>query len=114
MTIQECYEALGGGYANAVQRFGMEAMVRRFAPKYLQDPTFEALEKCLQAGDTEGAFRQAHTLKGVAKNLSFVLLGDRASELTELLRAGKLQEARDFFPQVRREHERAQEVLKQL
>ena len=53
------------------------------------DQAFEALGNALSAGDTTAAFEAAHALKGVLANLSLTPLFNVASEITELLRAGK-------------------------
>lgn len=42
----------------------------------------------MSRGDLREAFRHAHTLKGVAQNLSLTSLAEAASVLTEALRAG--------------------------
>ena len=65
MNVEQCYEELGSDYKNVLNRFGQsEAMVKKFALRFLQDPSFEELEKNLQQANAEEAFRAAHTLKG--------------------------------------------------
>lgn len=86
MNIKECYEAAGGDFAEIMKRFCTEAMVTKFALKFLNDPTFDTLISDLEKGDYEASFRGAHTLKGVAMNLSFTELCSVSAELTELLR----------------------------
>lgn len=89
MTLQEVYEMTGGDYDGALGRFRDEARVRRFALMFLQDESFSQLEQAVAAGDGELAFRMAHTLKGLALNMSFDRLAASASALTEQLRSGK-------------------------
>lgn len=86
MNIKECYEAAGGDFSEIMKRFCSEAMVTKFALKFLNDPTFDTLIADLEKGDCEASFRGAHTLKGVAMNLSFTELYSVSEELTELLR----------------------------
>lgn len=40
MTIEECYEAIESDYKSVFKRFGNDAMVKRFAIKFLNDPSF--------------------------------------------------------------------------
>ena len=35
MTIRECYEKTGSDYESILKRFGSEAMIQRFALKFL-------------------------------------------------------------------------------
>lgn len=86
MEPKECYEAFGGDYMDAVQRLQNDALIKRFALKFLSDPSFEMLESAVEKKDYEEAFRAAHTLKGVSQNLGFKELGDASSLITEALR----------------------------
>lgn len=86
MTIQECYQILGGNYSDVEKRLLNAALVRRFITKFLQDDSFEKLSAGIRDGQREEAFRAAHTLKGVCQNLGFGRLSASAEKLTELLR----------------------------
>lgn len=86
MTIEQCYQQLGGNYAQALSRLSSPALVEKFAQMFLRDTSFAELCAAVQAGRTEDAFRAAHTLKGVSANLSFDRLHHSASDLVELLR----------------------------
>ncbi|WP_330654980.1 hypothetical protein [Anaerotignum sp. MSJ-24] len=44
MTIEECYEAIESDYKSVFKRFGNGAMVKRFAIKFLNDPSFNELK----------------------------------------------------------------------
>lgn len=62
----------GINYDSGVNRFaGNEALFTKFLKKFVDDPTFSDLRKAMAGTDTDEAFRQAHTLKGVVGNLSF-------------------------------------------
>ena len=86
MTIQECYEAIGGNYKDVLGRLQSEALIRRFTLKFLEDQSYLQLKQALENKNFEDAFRGAHTLKGVCQNLSFDRLYEVSNELTELLR----------------------------
>ena len=71
MTIQECYEAIGGNYEEVLGRLQSEALIRRFTLKFLEDQSYLQLKQALENKNYEDAFRSAHTLKGVCQKLSF-------------------------------------------
>lgn len=86
MTIQECYEKMGGDYAQVEKRLPSVSLIQKFAAKFLDDSSFSQLCEAMKEGHRAEAFRCAHTLKGVCGNLSFSKLLSSVSRLTELLR----------------------------
>lgn len=89
----------GIDYAEAMERFcGNESLFARIAVKYLDDPHVDALEAAMASGDAAAAEREAHSLKGVAGNLSFVRLYDLAARVTDALRANDIDSARTLMP----------------
>lgn len=91
MELRECYEKCGGDYEDALSRLmNKEAFVKRLLLKFPDDGSFRLLKTSIDGTDAETAFRAAHTLKGVAQNLSLTKLGDSASALTEALRGGSI------------------------
>ena len=48
MTVKECYEQMGSDYESVLGRMGSEAMIKRFAFKFLQDPSFNNLKENLE------------------------------------------------------------------
>lgn len=86
MTIQECYQSLGGNYAEVQQRLPSDRLIKRFITKFLDDGSYAELSQAMASGQREQAFRAAHTLKGVCANLSFTRLLTSVSALTDLLR----------------------------
>ena len=71
MTVKECYEQMGADYEDVLGRLRNEALIRKFAKKFLEDGSFQMLKDGLVKKDGEMAFRAAHTLKGVCQNLGF-------------------------------------------
>lgn len=114
MTIQEFYQEISGSYAEAVGRMMKDTLVQRFALKFSKDPSFAELKQSMEAGDMEAAFRAAHTLKGVCKNLAFTKLADSATEITELLRMGDIEKSRELFPVVQADYENVLRGLEKL
>lgn len=86
MTIEQCYQEMGGSYSEVCSRLPSQKLVEKFVRKFLDDQSYAQLTAAMNAGNHDDAFRAAHTLKGVAANLSFTRLRASASDLTELLR----------------------------
>lgn len=108
MTIQECYQQLGGDYAQVAKRLPSVSLVERFIAKFPADGSFAELCHAMEAGQRETAFRAAHTLKGVSANLGFDRLQASSGRLTELLRPESDAIPESAFPlleEVRRDYE---------
>ena len=115
MTVKECYEQMGSDYEGVLGRLGSEAIVKRFALKFLQDSSFDQLKESLAKNDGEEAFRAAHTLKGICLNLGFDNLFAPSQELTEKLRGATTIEGTDeLFAAVEKEYDRTCEALRKI
>ena len=66
---------------------GNEAMYLRLVSSVPSEKRFDDLSNALSEGNLDEAFDAAHALKGVLGNLSLTPLYEKASEITELLRA---------------------------
>lgn len=86
MTVKECYEIMKGDYDDVLSRLRTDERIKKFLLKVLDDTSFALLCNALEKKDIEEAFRAAHTLKGVCKNMSLTNLAYSASNLTEALR----------------------------
>ncbi len=73
-----------------------------------------ALERALESGNTVELAREAHTLQGVAANLSATALRLRADELEHAARIGELKAARKLLDAARDEVFRCRHVIPQL
>ncbi len=114
MTLEECYAALEGSYTDAIGRLRSEKLVRKFAIKFLADPSFQLLEDSLASQDYSEAFRASHTIKGVCQNLAFNKLGNSSDPLTESLRGGWTDAAAGLVEQVRADYQQTINALRQL
>ncbi|MDE6029268.1 MAG: Hpt domain-containing protein [Clostridiales bacterium] len=101
MTVEECYEKMGGDYADVTSRLRTDERIKRFLLKVVDDASFNNLCENIAAHNMEEAFRAAHTLKGVCSNLSLTMLQCSASEITEALR-GKTEYSADIEPYLAR------------
>ena len=107
MNVLNAYEAIGADYKGVFSRLGSDALVERFAAKFLDDPSFGKLEAALEAGEAKEAFMAAHTLKGICQNLGFTNLLGPVVEMTEALRnASEVGDATGLFPAVEAEYDK--------
>lgn len=114
MKIRECYEQMGADYDNVLSRLGSDAMVERFALKFLQEKTFDNLKVAIEKKDAEEAFRAAHTLKGICLNLGFDNLFTVSSELTEKLRPRTLEGSEELLQKVQEQYDITVQALKNV
>lgn len=110
MTVKECYEKAGSDYDGVLNRLGSEALIKRFAIKFLNDPSFQDLTD----GLAEKAFRAAHTLKGVCLNLGFSELYKASAELTEVLREREIPDNADLYQKVKEQYEILTAAIQEL
>ncbi|MCI8453466.1 MAG: Hpt domain-containing protein [Lachnospiraceae bacterium] len=105
--------AAGVNLETALSRFmNMEAMYLKFLLRFPADPNFESLKEAQAAGDTEAAFRAAHTLKGVAGNLGLDRFYESVAKLTEALRAGESGNTDGLMEQAAADYEEICSVIK--
>ena len=86
MTVEKCYEVMKGDYKDAASRLVTDERIKKFLIKFLSDNSFSQLCTAMEKKNLEEAFRAAHTLKGISKNLSLTALAYSSSNLTEALR----------------------------
>ena len=89
-----------------------EGLLMRLLRAFLQDANFAQLQEALAKGDVSGAFTAAHTLKGVAGNLSMKDLFARGSEVVECLRGGDLGAAAEKMPAVEAAYRKVVDALR--
>lgn len=100
MTLKEFYKKIDGDYDDVVQRLVKEARVEKFILKFIEDKTYICLVETLDNGDTEKAFRFAHTLKGLCMTLGFKSMYSEVIEITEYLRNGERDKAMQILPEL--------------
>lgn len=95
----------GIDYVDAMDRFGDNAeLYERLAMKYLNDTHLVSLQAAIEAHEFSDGYSEAHALKGVAGNLSFVDLFKTAALVSDALYAGESGAAIDYLPQVEAAH----------
>ena len=116
MTLKECYETMGADYDDVMSRLRTDERIKKFLLKVADDKSFDLLKDSLETHNMEEAFRAAHTLKGVALNLSLMKLHKSASEMTERLR-GKTEYSDEFkplFEEVERDYKLTVECIRAI
>lgn len=86
MSLEIAYAAMGGDLETVRGRLMTDERIEKFAKIFLQDTSMQTLETALEAGDFSEAYRGAHTLKGVSRDLGFTPLFEAASALSDALR----------------------------
>lgn len=89
MSVEAFYEQAGADLAGVRGRLLSDERIEKFVRMFLADPTFSDLEAALRAGDMEAAFRAAHTMKGLSRDLGLMRLFEPSSELADALRPGE-------------------------
>lgn len=112
MTLEECYQKLGGDYADVIGRLGSERLVQKFVLKFPDDGSYKLLLLSMEQEKVEDAFRAAHTIKGMCQNLGFSRLLASVSALTEALRAKNLAEGRGLLGAVEKDYMLTVEVIR--
>lgn len=87
MALATFYEQIDGDLADVRKRLVTDERIEKFVRIFQSDETYATLERAFAEGQAETAFRAAHTLKGMGRDLGFTELSQRASDLTEALRA---------------------------
>lgn len=100
MTLIEFYNKVNGDYEDVIFRFRDETRIMRFAKIFLRDEIFNQLQNAIESKDWSAAFRAAHTIKGMALNMSFTRLFESSAALTEHLRGGAELTNRGIYDKV--------------
>ena len=91
-----------------------EALMMKFLLRFPGDENFSRLKETMAQSDAVGAFEAAHTLKGVASNLSMKDIFRWTSMIVEDLRAGDLTAAKEKMPALEAAYSNALTVLGQV
>lgn len=103
-------------YADGLKRFSNVAMLyQKHLKKFPADQTCNQLVEAMNQGDFEEAFRQAHTLKGIAGNLSLAGLYQICIPFVEALRGGAdIEKAKELLPELEVAYHRAVDEITSL
>lgn len=114
-ALEEKFVAAGNDYASLSERtFGDEALIAQLMQIFLQDDSFKIMRQSMDNGETEAAFKAAHSLKGSCGMLGLTPLFEIMKIITDKLRYGDLEGAEKVFPQTSEEYEKAIALIKEL
>ena len=98
MGLLDELRLLGANVDEAVERMmGNEAFYQKMLGKFPAMFESTALSTDFDGSDCGPAIEKAHTLKGVTGNLSLTPLYEAYTEITNLLRAGEVEPARELL-----------------
>lgn len=86
MDIKKLYSDIGGDYDTALNRLMMDSLIEKMVLKFNQTDYISSLEDAVNNFDLDNVFFHAHSLKGVALNLSFLKLSEATVVLTDYVR----------------------------
>ena len=86
MDVKQFYLETNGNYNEALSRMMNDALIVRMISKFMSGNSVDNLIALYDNKDYRGLFSAAHTLKGVAGNLSLTPLFDIACVITEATR----------------------------
>lgn len=107
MALETFYAQIDGDLDDVRRRLLADERIEKFVRIFAADETYADLERAFAEGKADIAFRAAHTLKGMGRDLGFTGLSERASDLTEALRAddsgayGDMEAAAELHARVR-------------
>lgn len=115
MNLSEIAKNLDVDVAAAVNRFGgMEILYIKYLKKFLQDDTFQNLEKSVEQKDMKLTEMYAHTLKGVAANLGLEKIRISADCVVQAVRQNEYAKVDFLFSDCKEEYTRAITMLQEL
>lgn len=109
MTLQEFYLAVGGSYNEVLERLMDEQRVLKYLRRFTTTTEYDEMQQAIASEDWETAFRNSHSIKGMALNLCLGNLATTSSALCETMRHG--EPTVDIAPLLAETEEKYKEVL---
>lgn len=115
MTLEECYEKIGGDYGDVLTRLDSRELVLKYLRRVPDDGSYEKLRSAMRNRRVKEAFLAAHTLKGFALTMGLPGLVEWSGRLTEKLREGEAyDEADNMFGKLSAEFCRVAGLIREL
>ena len=115
MTVPEFYESIRGDYDGVMSRLMKQERILKYVGKFFGGAGLAELDKALSEQRWPDAFREAHSMKGMALNLGFSVLAASSSELCEALRSGEpVGDIPGMYEAVKRDYAETEAAAKQL
>ena len=114
MELQEMYILIGGDYEDAMARLMKEERLRKFLGMFLQSGEYDNMITAYEDKDYERLFRESHSLKGMAANLSLSSLFTAVSDVCESVRHGAPEtDISDLIEKAKFEYKRTTDGIKE-
>lgn len=110
-AIKALYQIADGDYAGVIGRLRTNDRVAKFVTMFADDASYNNLVDNMASQNWDEAFRAAHTLKGISRDMGFVSLSKCTSEITGALRAGDHETAQELLPTVQEEYRRVADAI---
>lgn len=110
-AVEALYQVTGGDYDGVVSRLRKNDRIAKFVTMFADDPSYQNLISNMESQNWEEAFRAAHTLKGVSRDMGFITVSENASEVCEALRAENPDLAKELLPALQEEYTRVAEAI---
>ncbi len=106
-SLKSAFISSGNDYFAALERVAGDAeLLSELMQMFLADENFSNMKAAMNAGETEKAFRAAHSLKGSCGMLGMTALYDAMVRITDEFRHGNLEGGRELFPETENEYKK--------
>ena len=103
--LRRFYSSVGGDFATALNRAADdEEFLISLLKVFESDKTWGDLNAAITAGDAKTAFGCAHSLKGSSGMLELNRFYKQIYDITEALRAGNIDAAKQYLPKCSEEY----------
>lgn len=114
MTLEACYEALGGDLTEVLERLDSEKLIRKYLLRVPGDGSYKNLEDAMRRRAPVEASLAAHTLKGFALTLGLPGLADVAGRLSDALRGENGEDPELLYEALKARYCETVEVISRL
>lgn len=115
MNLEDFYKGRKEDYSVILGRFmGNENLLKKFVKNFPDDPTYGDLCQAMEEKDWKQVEMSAHTLKGVAANLSFTQLFRASADLVNVMRRQETDKADGLFSEVQKTYEELVQDISRL
>lgn len=109
------YISAGNDYSALSERTcGDEELIVQLMQMFIADDSWESMCAFMNSGETEKAFRAAHSLKGSSGMLGFTAFFEKMKVITDKLRVNDLEGAKEVFGETRSAYEAVVELIKEF
>lgn len=115
MKLQDLPAVIDINITESLARFSnFEPMYVKYLKRFVDEPTYAALQESIAAHDLKGIETNAHTLKGVAGNLGLTALFNDFNDIVQAVRKGDEAKAYELCAVVAPKMQATRAALSQL